>query len=60
MRLWTLLETGSTLKENGLEVIEEVVPRPFRARDRQPSKRKDGKKAAIEKVIAELEAGLEK
>lgn len=53
-----IVETGSTLKENGLEVIEDVAPISARVIVNLASAKM--KKAAIEKVIAELEAGLEK
>lgn len=53
-----IVETGSTLRENGLEVIEDVVPISARVIVNLASAKM--KKAAIEKVIAELEAGLEK
>ena len=53
-----IVETGSTLKENGLEVIEDVAPISARVIVNLASAKM--KKAAIEKVIAELEQGLEK
>lgn len=53
-----IVETGSTLRENGLEVIEDVAPISARVIVNLASAKM--KKAAIEKVIAELEAGLEK
>lgn len=53
-----IVETGSTLKENGLEVIEDVAPISARVIVNLASAKM--KKAAIEKVIAELEEGLEK
>ena len=53
-----IVETGSTLRENGLEVIEDVAPISARVIVNLASAKM--KKAAIEKVIAELEQGLEK
>lgn len=53
-----IVETGSTLRENGLEVIEDVAPISARVIVNLASAKM--KKAAIEKVIAELEAGLVK
>lgn len=53
-----IVETGSTLKENGLEVIEDVAPISARVIVNLASAKM--KKATIEKVIAELEQGLEK
>lgn len=53
-----IVETGSTLRENGLEVIEDVAPISARVIVNLASAKM--KKAAIEKVIAEMEAGLEK
>ena len=53
-----IVETGSTLRENGLEVIEDVAPVSARVIVNLASAKM--KKAAIEKVIADLEAGLEK
>ena len=53
-----IVETGSTLKENGLEMIEDVAPISARVIVNLASAKM--KKAAIEKVIAELEQGLEK
>ena len=53
-----IVETGSTLRENGLEVIEDVAPISARVIVNLASAKM--KKAAIEKVIAELEAGLDK
>lgn len=52
-----IVETGSTLRENGLEVIEDVAPVSARVIVNLASAKM--KKAAIEKVIADLEAGLE-
>ena len=51
-----IVETGSTLRENGLEVIEDVAPISARVIVNLASAKM--KKAAIEKVIAELEAGV--
>ena len=51
-----IVETGSTLKENGLEVIEDVAPISARVIVNLASAKL--KKAAIQKVIADLEAGL--
>lgn len=53
-----IVETGSTLRENGLEVIEDVAPISARVIVNLASAKM--KKAAIEKVIAELEAVLDK
>lgn len=53
-----IVETGSTLRENGLEVIEDVAPISARVIVNLASAKM--KKAEIEKVIAELEQGLEK
>ena len=50
--------TGTTLKENGLEVVENVAPISARVIVNLASAKM--KKAAIQKVIAELESGLEK
>ena len=52
-----IVETGTTLKENGLEVIEDVAPISARVIVNLASAQL--KKAAIQKVIAELESGLE-
>lgn len=52
-----IVETGTTLKENGLEIIEDVAPISARVIVNLASAKL--KKAAIEKVIGELEAGLE-
>ena len=52
-----IVETGTTLKENGLEVIEDVAPISARVIVNLASAKL--KKAAIQKVIAELESGLE-
>ena len=38
-----IVETGSTLKENGLQVLEEVCP-PFRQDDRQSGEHADGER----------------
>ena len=51
-----IVETGTTLKENGLEVIEDVAPISARVIVNLASAKM--KKAAIQKVIAELENGL--
>ena len=53
-----IVETGTTLKENGLEVIEDVAPISARVIVNLASAKM--KKTAIQKVIAELESGLEK
>ena len=53
-----IVETGTTLKENGLEVVEDVAPISARVIVNLASAKM--KKAAIQKVIAELESGLEK
>lgn len=53
-----IVETGTTLKENGLEVVENVAPISARVIVNLASAKM--KKAAIQKVIAELESGLEK
>ena len=53
-----IVETGTTLKENGLEVIEDVAPISARVIVNLASEKM--KKTAIQKVIAELEKGLEK
>ena len=53
-----IVETGSTLRENGLEVIEDVAPISARVIVNLASAKM--KKTDIEKVIAELEAGLGK
>lgn len=52
-----IVETGTTLKENGLVVIEDVAPISARVIVNLASAKM--KKAAIQKVIAELESGLE-
>lgn len=52
-----IVETGSTLRENGLEVIEDVAPISARVIVNLASAKM--KKAAIQKVISELESGLE-
>ena len=52
-----IVETGTTLKENGLEVIEDVAPISARVIVNLASAKL--KKNAIEKVIADLENGLE-
>ena len=53
-----IVETGTTLKENGLEVIEDVAPISARVIVNLVSAKM--KKAAIQKVISELEKGLDK
>ena len=53
-----IVETGTTLKENGLEVIEDVAPISARVIVNLASAKM--KKTAIQKVITELEKGLEK
>ena len=53
-----IVETGTTLKENGLEVIEDVAPISARVIVNLASAKL--KKNAIQKVITELENGLEK
>ena len=52
-----IVETGTTLKENGLEVIEDVAPISARVIVNLASAKM--KKTAIQKVISELESGLE-
>lgn len=52
-----IVETGSTLRENGLEVIEDVAPISARIIVNLASAKM--KKTAIEKVISDLESGLE-
>lgn len=52
-----IVETGTTLKENGLEVIEDVAPISARVIVNLASAKM--KKAAIQQVIADLESGLE-
>ena len=52
-----IVETGTTLKENGLEVIEDVAPISARVIVNLASAKM--KKTAIQKVIFELESGLE-
>lgn len=52
-----IVETGTTLKENGLEVIEDVAPISARVIVNLASAKM--KKAAIQKVISDLESGLE-
>ena len=52
-----IVETGTTLKENGLEVIEDVAPISARVIVNLASAKL--KKAAIQQGIAELESGLE-
>ena len=52
-----IVETGSTLRENGLEVIEDVAPITARVIVNLASAKL--KKTAIQKVISDLEAGLE-
>ena len=51
-----IVETGTTLKENGLEVVENVAPISARVIVNLASAKM--KKAAIQKVIVELENGL--
>ena len=53
-----IVETGTTLSENGLEVVEDVAPISARVIVNLASAKM--KKTAIQKVIAELESGLEK
>ena len=53
-----IVETGTTLKENALEVIEDVAPISARVIVNLVSAKM--KKAAIQKVISELEKGLDK
>ena len=53
-----IVETGTTLKENGLEVIEDVASISARVIVNLASAKM--KKTAIQKVITELEKGLEK
>lgn len=52
-----IVETGSTLRDNGLEVVEDVAPISARVIVNLASAKM--KKAAIQKVISELESGLE-
>ncbi len=52
-----IVETGTTLKENGLEVIEDVAPISARVIVNLASAKM--KKAAIQQVISDLESGLE-
>ena len=52
-----IVETGTTLKDNGLDVIEDVAPISARVIVNLASAKM--KKTAIQKVIAELESGLE-
>ncbi|MDO5141745.1 MAG: ATP phosphoribosyltransferase regulatory subunit [Eubacteriales bacterium] len=52
-----IVETGTTLRENGLEVIEDVAPISARVIVNLASAKL--KKAAVQKVISELESGLE-
>lgn len=52
-----IVETGTTLKENGLEVIEDVAPISARVIVNLASAKM--KKAAIQQVIRDLESGLE-
>ena len=52
-----IVETGTTLKENGLEVIEDVAPISARVIVNLASAKM--KKAAIQQVIYELDSGLE-
>ncbi len=51
-----IVETGTTLKENGLEVIEDVAPVSARVIVNLVSAKM--KKAAIQKLIKDLEAGV--
>ena len=52
-----IVETGTTLRENGLEVIEDVAPISARVIVNLASAKM--KKAAIQQVISDLESGLE-
>ena len=52
----SIVESCSSLKENGLEVVENVAPISARVIVNLASAKM--KKAAIQKVIAELENGL--
>ncbi len=52
-----IVETGSTLRENGLEVVEEVAPISARLIVNLASAKL--KKQQIQRVIGELERGLE-
>ncbi|MDY5971425.1 MAG: ATP phosphoribosyltransferase regulatory subunit [Butyricicoccus sp.] len=52
-----IVETGSTLRENGLEVVEDVAPISARVIVNLASA--EMKKAAIQQVISDLESGLE-
>ena len=51
-----IVETGATLRENGLEVIEEVAPVSARVIVNLASAKM--KKSAIQKVIDDLETGM--
>ncbi|MGE4548944.1 MAG: ATP phosphoribosyltransferase regulatory subunit [Intestinibacillus sp.] len=52
-----IVETGSTLRENGLEILEEVAPISARVIVNLASAKL--KKTGIQKVISELESGLQ-
>lgn len=52
-----IVETGTTIKENGLEAIEDVAPISARVIVNLASAKM--KKAAIQQVISDLESGLE-
>lgn len=52
-----IVETGTTLKENGLEVIEDVAPITARVIVNLASAKM--KKTAIQTIIGDLESGLE-
>ena len=52
-----IVETGSTLKENGLEVIEDVAPISARVIVNLASAKL--KKAAIQRIVGDLERGGE-
>ena len=53
-----IVEPGTTLKEHGLAVLEDVAPISARVIVNLVSAKM--KKAAIQKVISELEKGLDK
>ena len=52
-----IVETGSTLKENGLEVIEDVAPISARVIVNLASAKMN--KTAIQRIISDLERGGE-
>ena len=53
-----IVETGTTLRENGLEIVEDIAPISARVIVNLASAKL--KKSAIQKVIAALESGLKK